>query len=61
MDFSGPGLTYIFLVIPTLFALAVVGQGVYKMSREESGGGVAIGFGVVFLLLIAAAYIFFIR
>lgn len=61
MDFSGPGLTYIFLVIPTLFALAVVGQGVYKKSREESGGGVAIGFGVVFLLLIAAAYIFFIR
>lgn len=61
MDFSGPGLTYILLVIPVLFALAVVGQGVYKMNREESGGGVAIGFGVVFLLLIATAYIFFIR
>ncbi len=61
MNFSGPGLTYILLVIPTLFALVVVGQGLYKMNKEQEGGGIAIGFGVVFLLLIGAAYFFFIR
>ncbi len=61
MDFSGPGLTYIFLIIPTLFSLAVAGQGVYKMSRGEADGGVALGFGIACLLLVGAAYFFFIR
>jgi hypothetical protein len=61
MDFSGPGITYILLIIPTLFALAVMGQGIYKMSKAEPGAVVVLGFGVVFLVLIGAAYFFFIR
>lgn len=61
MDFSGPGLTYIFLVIPTLFSLAVVGQGMYKMGKGEPDGKVALGFGVVCLGLVATAYLLFIR
>ncbi|MBI3385671.1 hypothetical protein HY031_01155 [Candidatus Gottesmanbacteria bacterium] len=61
MNFSGPGLSYIFLVIPTLFSLAVVGQGIYKMSRNEPDGSVALGFGVVCLVLVGAAYWLFIR
>lgn len=61
MDFSGPGLIYLFLVIPTLFALAVVGQGIYKMARNEPDRKVALGFGMVCLVLVAAAYFFFIR
>ncbi|MBI4065375.1 hypothetical protein HY409_03330 [Candidatus Gottesmanbacteria bacterium] len=61
MDFSGPAITYILLVIPTLFAAVVIGQGISKIMKQERGGGVAVGFGVVFLLLIGAAYFFFIR
>lgn len=61
MDLSGPGTTYILLVIPTLFAIAVMGQGINKMRKEEKGGGVALVFGIIFLLLIGAAYLFFIR
>lgn len=61
MNFSGPGLIYLFLVIPTLFSLAVVGQGIYKMGRGELDGKVALGFGIVCLLLVGAAYFFFIR
>jgi len=61
MDFSGPGLTYILLLIPTLFALAVMGQGLYKITKSEAGGGVVLVFGMVFLGLIGAAYFFFIK
>jgi len=61
MDLTGPGISYIILVIPTLTALAVTGQGVYKLTRQEAGGKVIFGFGITFLILIAAAYYFFIR
>ncbi|MFZ5845023.1 MAG: hypothetical protein ACOY0S_00970 [Patescibacteria group bacterium] len=61
MDFSGPGIIYILLVIPSLFALAVVVQGLYKISRQEADGQIALGFGVTFLVIIGVAYFFFIR
>lgn len=61
MDLTGPGVAYVILVIPTLTAMAVTGQGVYKLVRQEEGGKVIFGFGIIFLVLIAAAYIFFIR
>jgi len=61
MNLSGPGITYLLMVIPTLFALVVIGQGIYKVTKQESDGGVVVGFGVVFLALIAAAYFLFIQ
>lgn len=61
MNLTGPGTTYIFLVIPVLFSLAVVGQGIYKIVRGEADGKIALGFGIVFSLLVAAAYFLFIR
>lgn len=61
MNLSGPGITYLLMVIPTLFALIVVGQGVYKISKEESDGGVILTFGIIFLLIVVGAYFFFIR
>ncbi|MDP1722222.1 MAG: hypothetical protein Q8L37_03355 [Candidatus Gottesmanbacteria bacterium] len=61
MNLNGPGITYLLMVIPTLFALIVVGQGVYKISKEESDGGLVLTFGIIFLLVVVAAYYFFIR
>jgi len=61
MNLSGPGITYLLMVIPTLFALVVVGQGAYKISHEESDGGVVLTFGIIFLLTVVGAYFFFIR
>jgi len=61
MDLSGPGLTYVFLIIPTLFAFVVVGQGVAKMAKGEKDGPIIMAVGFAFLGLIAAAYFFFIR
>ncbi|MDO8451725.1 MAG: hypothetical protein Q7S76_02540 [bacterium] len=61
MDLSAPGITYILLVIPTLIAAAVVGQGIYGLVRRKPDGGVTLVFGLIFLGLIASAYFFFIR
>ncbi len=61
MDFSSPGITYVLLVIPAIFSLAVIGQGVYKITKSEPDGGIVMGFGIFFLALIAAAYFLFIR
>ncbi len=61
MDLSNPGISYILLIIPTLFALAMTGQGIYKMTRDEEGGIVAMGLGVICLVLVGATYLFFIR
>ena len=58
---DGPGITYAFLIIPSLFAVVVLLQGVEKIVHNNKEGYVAIGFGVVFLILIALAYIMFIR
>jgi hypothetical protein len=61
MDVSGPGITYAFLIIPSLFAVVVILQGIEKLTQNNKEGYVALGFGIFFLILIAAAYIFFIR
>ncbi len=61
MDLSGQGLTYAFLIIPAMFALVVVMQGFEKLSHNNKEGYVVLGFGVLFFILIAAAYVFFIR
>lgn len=61
MDYSGAGITYVLLIIPTLFAVAVVGQGAVKVSRDEKDGKLILGLGVGFLVLIILTYFFFIK
>ncbi len=55
------GITYAFLIIPSLFALIVVIQGIEKITHKDSEGYVALGFGILFFILILAAYFLFIR
>jgi hypothetical protein len=55
------GITYAFLIIPIFFAIVVIVQGFIKLSRDEAEGYVALGFGSLFILLIAAAYLLFIK
>lgn len=61
MNLSSPGIIYLLMVIPTLFACVVIGQGAYKMSKDEQDGKIIFGFGIGLLLLIVAAYFLFIR
>jgi hypothetical protein len=61
MNLSSPGVTYAFMLIPSMFALVVVIQGIDKITHNKPDGYVALGFGIVFCILIAAAYFLFIR
>jgi len=61
MDLSGPGVIYALMIIPSLFVVVVIFQGIQKISRHEPEGGVTIGFGILFLILIVLAYIFYIQ
>lgn len=61
MDFSGPGVVYALMIIPTLFVLVVILQGIEKVVKHEPDGKVAIVFGILFLILIVAAYFLYIK
>lgn len=61
MDFSGPGVTYALMIIPSLFAMVVIIQGIQKIANNEPDGKIALGFGFLFLALIVAAYFFYIQ
>lgn len=60
MQLSDPAIFYLALVLPGLFALTLVVEGVNKILRDEPGW-VALCFGLFFLLLIIGAYFFILR
>jgi uncharacterized membrane protein HdeD (DUF308 family) len=47
------------LVLPSLFGLTLVGDGVNKVVHEESGGILSIIFGILFIGAVVFAYVFF--
>lgn len=47
------------LVLPSLFGLTLVGEGIYKVVHEEWSGVISIVFGLVFIAVVAFAYLFF--
>jgi hypothetical protein len=61
MEFNRQALTYIFLLLPSMFVIALFAQGITKLSNNNPRGRMSIGFSVLLLILIAVAYVFFIR
>jgi len=47
------------LILPSLFGLTLVGDGLNKMMHEESGGMISIVFGMIFIMVVIFAYLFF--
>ena len=59
MSASDPQLLYMILVLPSLFGLTLVGDGLNKMMHEENGGVISILFGLIFIGVVVFAYLFF--
>lgn len=57
---TGPEFIFLALVLPSLFAIILIADGVNKVLREEPGW-VSIGLGVVFLVSIITAYFTILR
>jgi len=56
---TDPQFLYMVLVLPTLFGLTLVGEGIYKVIHSEWHGIVSLIFGLIFIAVVVFAYIFF--
>ena len=56
---SSPQILYMILILPTLFGLALLGEGVNKVIHEEWYGLVSILFGMMFIGVVILIFIFF--
>ncbi len=56
---TDPQFLYMILVLPSLFGLTLVGDGLNKMMHEEQGGVISIVFGLIFIAVVVFAYLFF--
>ena len=59
MSTLDPQLLYMILVLPSLFGLTLLGEGVSKIVHEESNGVISVVFGFMFLGAVIFAYLFF--
>ena len=59
MSATDPQFLYMILVLPSLFGLTLVGDGLNKIMHEESGGMVSVVFGLIFIGVVVFAYLFF--
>jgi len=59
MSTSDPQFLYMILVLPSLFGLTLIGDGLNKVFHDEWGGVISIIFGVIFIGMVVFAYFFF--
>ncbi len=56
---ADPQFLYMILILPSLFGLTLVGDGLSKILHQESGGFISIVFGFIFIGVVVFAYFFF--
>lgn len=59
MSPSDPQFLYMILVLPSLFGLTLVGEGLNKCFHEEWSGLISIVFGLLFIGVVIFAFFFF--
>jgi len=56
---NDPQFLYMILILPTLFGLTLVGEGLNKILKDEKAGWVSVTFGLLFIMVVIFAYCFF--
>jgi len=59
MSIKDPQFLYMFLVLPTLFGLTLIGEGLNKVLKSEKMGWTSIVFGVLFVGVVVLTFLFF--
>ncbi len=59
MQPTDPQFLYMILVLPSLFGLTLIGDGITKLVHEENGGWISLVFGSLFIAVVLFAYLFF--
>ncbi|MBU1931379.1 hypothetical protein KJ965_01585 [Patescibacteria group bacterium] len=58
MNPSEPQFLYMVLILPSLFGLTLIGEGLNKILKSEMAGIVSIIFGIIFIAVVIFAYLF---
>lgn len=56
MSASDPQVLFMVLVLPSLFGLTLIGEGLNKILKSEAAGWISIIIGAIFILVVLAAY-----
>lgn len=59
MSSTDPQFLYMILVLPSLFGLTLLGEGINKIVHEEWNGIMSVVFGLMFIGVVIFAYFFF--
>ena len=59
MSPNDPQFLYLILVLPALFGIVLLAEGINKMLKKEDAGVISIIAGIVFISLVILGYIFF--
>lgn len=59
MTTTDPQFLYMILVLPSLFGLTLLGEGINKIVHEEWNGILSVVFGLIFIGAVVFAYLFF--
>jgi len=57
MSVSDPQVLFMTLVLPSLFGLTLVGEGLNKVMQSERAGWVSIIMGIMFIAVVIGAYV----
>lgn len=58
MGIADPQFLYMVLILPCLFGLTLIGEGMNKILKSELSGWVSIIFGILFIGVVILAYLF---
>lgn len=58
MNSGDPQFLYMVLILPSLFGLTLIGEGLNKILKSETAGWISVAFGLLFILVVIFAYIF---
>ncbi len=58
MNATDPQILYMALILPTLFGLTLIGEGLNKVLKSQMAGVVSIIFGMLFIGVVVFAYLF---
>jgi hypothetical protein len=59
MSAADPQFLYMILVLPSLFGLTLIGEGLNKVMHEEWNGLISVVFGLAFIAIVIFAFLFF--
>ena len=56
---TDPQFMYMILILPAIFGLTLIGEGISKIMHEEGTGILNILFGLIFIGIVVFTYFFF--